>query len=105
MENQDTSSEQQLDQMRANRYRSLGNADGGKLIITNKRLIFEAHAINLNREPLEIPLSEIVSVTPFNAFIVPNGMKITMRDGTEHKFVINRRKTIMALIQNTLPKS
>jgi hypothetical protein len=88
----------------ANRYKHLYNADGGKLFITTQRLIFEPHAFNIDTRPEEIPLSAIESVGPFWAFIVPNGMKVILNDGSVYKYVVNRRGYIMKEIERMLPR-
>lgn len=96
--------EQFVKKYRANRYHHLFNADGGSLTITNMRLRFEAHAINFNTAPSEILLANIVRIETFNALlIVPNGIIVVTSDGKRNKFVVNKRKEIMQLIQSLLP--
>ena len=92
-----------IDTFLANRYWHIMNADGGKLTITNQRLIFEPHAINLNTKQSEIALEDILSMDFFSPMgIIPNGLVIRTRDGTEHKFVVYKRKQIAEIIEGLI---
>jgi len=92
--------EQILKEVRANRYRFFGNADGGKLIITDQRVRFEPHTVNINTEPEEIPFTDIASVSTFGAAgIIPWGVRITTHDGSEYKYVIWWRGRVIKLIK------
>ncbi len=52
-------------------------AVGGRMKITNRRILFEAHAINLQKMPAEIPLDQIAEIRERNTLgIVPNGILI-----------------------------
>lgn len=73
---------------------------GGRIILTNQRLLFEAHGINIQREPLSIPLDDILGVTTYNSMgIVPNGFKVQCRSGQEYKFIAFNRQQILDLIR------
>jgi len=98
-------SEQKLAEVKANRYRFFFDADAGTLTITNQRLHFEADGFgNIHREPEDILLADIVSVTPFNvSLIVPNGIKIRTRAGKEYQYAINKRQPVIDLITSLLP--
>jgi TIR domain/GRAM domain len=75
-------------------------AVGGRLIITNQRLLFEAHKINFRQEPLDIPLSDISGVTPSNTLgIIPNGIIVRCFSGQQYRFVVSGRKQIIAIIE------
>lgn len=71
-------------------------AVGGKLKITNKRLIFTAHSLNIQGGTTEILIDQITEVKKRNTLgIVPNGMSVICKDGVEYKFVVwNRSKLI-----------
>jgi hypothetical protein len=82
--------------------RKVGEYAGGILTLTNKRIVVEPHKVNLNSAPVEIALADIASVTPFPVFgIVPTGMQITLKDGSEQRLVVWGRAALMALIRQT----
>ncbi len=72
---------------------------GGRIYVTNRRVIFESHGLNLQRGNTEIPLEEIVEARRRNTlFIVPNGMEIETRDGTRYRFVVWTRARLIDMI-------
>jgi hypothetical protein len=75
-------------------------AVGGRIIVTNQRLLFEAHKANLQPEPLDIPLRDISDIVPSRTLgIVPNGITVHCRSGQQYRFVVWGRKRIIALIE------
>jgi len=83
----------------ANLFRGL-EAVGGRIIVTNQRLLFEAHRVNLQSGPLDIPLREIADVVPSRTLgVVPNGMVVHCRSGQQYRFVVWGRKRIIELIE------
>ncbi len=70
---------------------------GGRLYLTNQRLIFETHAFNFQRGVTEIELSDVVSTrncwTLFLGFIpiFPNSLAVRVRSGQEYRFVLSNR--------------
>ncbi len=82
----------------ANLFRSI-EAVGGRLTITNERLLFTPHMINIQTEPVEINMADIVGVEKRNTIgLVPNGIKIINRYGSEFKFVVYKRAQLIELI-------
>ncbi len=77
---------------------------GGRITLTNQRLLFEAHKVNLQPEPLAIPLSDISDVTPSNMMggILPNSIIVHCRSGRQFRFVLWGRKRIIAMIEREL---
>ncbi len=77
---------------------------GGKLYLTNQRLVFEAHKINIQGGSTEINLSDIQSSekcrTKFLDFIplVPNSLAVYTKSGTEYRFVLFGRSAWAAAI-------
>jgi hypothetical protein len=67
---------------------------GGKVYLTSRRLVFEAHKFNLQRGATEIPLGDISSVarcwTKFLNLIpvLPNSLAVTTTQGEEYRFVL-----------------
>ena len=94
--------EQILADVAANLFRGTEGV-GGKLKITNSRVLFEAHAINIQKQPLEILISDIAEVNTRNTLgIIPNGLLIRTKEGVEYKFVVWGRGKLIGLINSQL---
>jgi hypothetical protein len=67
---------------------------GGRLFLTNQRLIFESHAFNIQTGATIIPLGEISETMPcwtryFNLIpIAPNSLAVSTSEGKQHRFVL-----------------
>ncbi|QPC46777.1 GRAM domain-containing protein [Mangrovibacillus cuniculi] len=78
-------------------------AVGGKLYLTNDALIHKAHAANVQKEDVVIPLSEITGVTPKKSFMVlPNRLVVHTKDGQDFVFVVYKRDVWMEKLTNKL---
>ncbi|MGO0059497.1 GRAM domain-containing protein [Brevibacillus fluminis] len=78
-------------------------AVGGKMTITNERIIFTPHVLNIQTKPLEIGIHEITAVEKRNSlFIVPNGIKIVVKHGQAYKFVVWKREELIGLIRGAI---
>jgi len=67
-------------------------AVGGKLYLLNESLIFKSHNLNIQNHTLPIEINNIDELTFFNPLgMVKNGLKITLKDGSTEKFVVNNR--------------
>jgi hypothetical protein len=96
--------EQIIADVAANLFRG-AEAVGGRLKITDRRLLFQPHAINLQTTPAEIPISQISEMRPRNTLgIVPNGMLVKLQSGVEYKFVVWKRQQLMATIDGLRAK-
>jgi hypothetical protein len=79
---------------------------GGRLYLTNRRLIFESHAFNVQRGATSIPLTDILSVTKcwtrfFNLIpITPNSLAVKTVQGHEHRLVLFGRDAWASAITN-----
>jgi len=83
----------------ANLFRGL-EAVGGRMQITTHRILFKPHAINIQKESAEINLKDIVEVGKRNTLgLVPNGMYVRTKDGTEYRFVVWGRSNLIKIIQ------
>lgn len=66
---------------------------GGRLFLTNRRLAFSSHALNVQTGPTDIPLSAIRSTSPcWTRFLgliplAPNSLAVRT-DNSEHRFVL-----------------
>jgi hypothetical protein len=77
----------------ANHFRNF-ECRGGRLAVTDKRLLFIPHSMNIQTGQLSLPRSEIAAVMPALTFgVVPNGLKARMRSGAVHRFVVTDRAT------------
>ena len=88
-------------------------AVGGRLFLTNARLVFSSHSFNVQTGPLEIPLADIREITPcwtkFMGLIplAPNSLAVRSDSG-EHRFVVHGRRAWAAAIhaaQAAIPRS
>jgi hypothetical protein len=80
---------------------------GGKLYLTNQRLFFEAHKLNVQGGTTEIELPDILSSkrcwTKFLGFILlmPNSLSVYTKSDREYRFVIfNREAWKIAIDEN-----
>jgi hypothetical protein len=96
--------EQVVKQGSANLQRNIETV-GGKLYLTNQRLIFEAHKFNVQRGMTEVELSNIQELRPcwtkqwglFPAF--PNSLAVCTTDGEEYRFVLFGRSAWAVAIE------
>lgn len=85
----------------ANHFRNI-EAVGGWIYLTDQRLLFRSHSMNVQRHELTIPLLEISEAKPCMTFgIIPNGLEIKTIDGKTEKFVVEDRKDWAKKIQET----
>ena len=92
--------EQVLHHTVANLFRGIMSV-GGQLRVTNYRLLFDAHAINIRYEAIEISLAIVAEARPRNTlFVVPNGMLVRTLNGTDYKFVVWGRRGLIDLINS-----
>ena len=67
---------------------------GGKLFLTNQRLVFESHAFNIQTGETTIPLGDISETmlcwTKFLNLIpiTPNSLAVFTLEGRQHRFVL-----------------
>jgi hypothetical protein len=92
----------------ANHFKGIESV-GGNLYLTNLRLVFKSHGLNIQVHEVAYRLDNILSVRPRNSLgIIPNGIAVTLADGHEEKFVVNGRQewmnTIMSVKARAIPK-
>jgi hypothetical protein len=86
----------------ANLFRGLEGV-GGKIFLTNQRLIFKSHSLNVQKGQTNIDYSEIVSVQKRKTIrVIKNGIKIITKHGKEYRFVIKERDIHLQKINNKL---
>ncbi len=83
----------------ANHFKGMEGV-GGKLYLTNKRLVFKSHKFNIQKHTLSINLDEIINVERIKtAGIINNGLRVTHQDKQE-KFVVEKAGGWVSLLQS-----
>ena len=83
----------------ANHFRS-GESVGGQLFLTESQLVFEPHAINLQKGRWMVPRSEVISVRlRRTAGVIPNGIEVETATTCERFVVESRQRWVSALSQ------
>ncbi|MFB4169299.1 GRAM domain-containing protein [Virgibacillus sp. JSM 102003] len=76
---------------------------GGKLKVTNERLYFKPHAINIKKKELELSMDSITNVKKSKSLgLIPNALTVVVDDGSEYKFVLGKSNEIMNYINSCL---
>ena len=76
----------------ANLFRGIEGV-GGKLFLTNKKVIFKSHKINIQKGQTDILYENIKEIIKRKtAKIIDNGIRIKTNDGNEFDFVVNERE-------------
>ena len=96
--------EQILKQGSANLQKGIETV-GGKLYLTNQRLVFEAHTLNVQSGNTEIALPDIQSLvkcwTNFLGFIplTPNSLEVQTKGNVKYRFVLFGREAWKTAIE------
>lgn len=86
----------------ANHFKGI-EAVGGKLYLTNHRIVFLSHDMNVQNHLLSVPYSEIVHVDTRNTLLfIPNGFYIQNRDNSIEKFVTYGREEWIQVIKGKI---
>jgi hypothetical protein len=66
---------------------------GGKLFLTNKKVIFISHKLNIQKGQTDIDYENITElIKRKTAKLIDNGIRIKTNDGNEFDFVVNERE-------------
>ncbi|MDN5215134.1 GRAM domain-containing protein [Fulvivirgaceae bacterium BMA12] len=92
----------------ANLFRGIEGV-GGKLLLTDQRLIFKSHKMNIQSGETQLLLDEIKQATPRKtAKLFQNGIQILTNAGENFDFVVYERDNwlakINALLAGSVPK-
>lgn len=77
---------------------SILQAQGGELVLTDKRLVFLGHGMNVGNDAANINLEDIVSYGKASTFLIwmpipiPNAIRIVTKQGSAIKFTVSGRK-------------
>ncbi len=75
----------------ANLFRGIEGV-GGKIFLTNKKLIFKSHKINVQKGQTNIEYSKIQEIVKRKTVkLIDNGIRITTDNGKKYDFVVNER--------------
>jgi hypothetical protein len=75
----------------ANHFKG-AEAVGGKLYLTNKRLVFKSHKLNIQNHQLSLNRSDIQKVDRYKTmWMADNGLSVTTINGSVDKFVVEHR--------------
>jgi len=65
----------------------------GKIILTDEKLIFKSHKINIQRGQTDIKYENINKIIERKtAKLIDNGIRIKTKDAKEFNFVVNERE-------------
>ncbi len=79
-----------------------GEGVGGKLFLTNLRLLFRPHFLNIQTQEISIPLVDILVVdTPHSDFI-SSKLAIVLKDRSIEFFIVRKRRDWMKEITNVI---
>ena len=68
-------------------------AVGGWIYLTDKRILFKSHSVNIQKHELSIPLHKISeAMACMTLKVIPNGLQIQTTDGDEETFVVEGRR-------------
>lgn len=86
----------------ANLFRGIESV-GGKLFLTNKKIIFKSHKLNIQTGQTDIDYSDILEVIPRKTGgIIDNGIRIKTRKGVEYDVVVNERDKWIAILNSKI---
>lgn len=76
----------------ANLFRGMEGV-GGKLFLTNKKVVFKSHKINIQKGQTDLLYENITEIIKRKtARLIDNGIRIKTNDGNEFDFVVNERE-------------
>jgi hypothetical protein len=88
---------------RANHMKLLEGV-GGKLILTNRRLVFKSHFFNIQTHEESIPLKDILLIEAKHSDFVSGKMSIHLKKGGIETFYVPHRKSWVKDIQQAVEK-
>ena len=87
-------------QSNANHFKGL-EAVGGKLFLTEKRLVFKSHKYNIQNHQLIIKLSDIASIGRFKPLgLTNNGLLVIDKNNETEKFVVDKLAEWLVYLKN-----
>jgi hypothetical protein len=96
-----TGGERLVHEILGNRWQSRWRATGGKLFLTDRRVVFNPHALEMRLlgRPWEAPLERVRAVGIEPRSLSWSGLrrrlKLRLDDGTDELFTVNRPEAVM----------
>ena len=75
---------------------------GGRLFLTNQRLFFEAHSLNIQRRDDSIRLENILAVEAKHSDFISRKLSIYLRNKSVEEFIVYKRKIWVAEIEKAI---
>jgi hypothetical protein len=76
-------------------------AVGGKLVLTDKRLIFKSHKFNIQNHQENFELEQIEKVGATSTFkLLKNGITLELMNNVKHKFIVDEPTDWIEKIEN-----
>ena len=76
----------------ANHFRK-AEGRGGWLYLTSTRMAFRSHGKNIQNQPIDIDIQEILEARPTRLLgFIPTGLSVFLKAGGKESFVVSKRK-------------
>lgn len=75
---------------------------GGKLYLTNQRLIFESHSLNVQTHVESVPLTSIVSIEAKHSDFISRKLSVYLSNGSKEKYHVYKRKNWVKEIKKAI---
>lgn len=96
----DFGSEMPLHSGPANHFKGMEGV-GGHLWLTDTRLHFRSHKLNVQNHEWSVPLADVSSVQAVKTLgLIRNGLAVRLASGEEHRFVVNENERWAQAIAN-----
>ncbi len=94
--------EQVLKEGAANYFKGWGGA-GGLLFLTDHRILFKSHCLNIQEHELSLPLTDIERATPYLVWgLVRTGLQVQTKQGEIERFVVSDREAWATAITGSI---
>lgn len=78
-------------------------AVGGKIFFEEEAMTFKSHSLNIQNGDTTIFYSNITAVKKANSLgFIPNRMIVITKNGTENKFVVNKRNKLVDFLEERI---
>ncbi len=77
---------------------------GGLLFLTDRRLVFKSHCLNIQTHELSLPLADIEQASPYRIWgLFRTGLRVQTKQGKTERFVVSDREAWAAALAGNLP--
>jgi hypothetical protein len=86
----------------ANHFKGL-EAVGGRIYLTNNRIIFKSHSLNIQSHTMSFLWTEINHTVRYKTLgLINNGIELHLKNNTIEKFVVEDAETVLVAINKQL---